>query len=277
MAIHAVMSVTGDLRKMGVEDASPVRYFLRIGSERIPLNERLGETIRLHFAGTIHCVACGRETRKSFNQGYCFPCFRQLASCDRCIVSPELCHFHLGTCREPEWGLQHCMQPHVVYLANSSGVKVGITRAGQIPTRWIDQGASQALPMIRVASRRASGLIEAALKAHVADRTDWRKMLKGAPEPADLVKTAQALLPICQKVLSGAKPAEEPGRPEFLAAAEKTFDYPVLEYPEKVRSINAEKQPSVTGTLLGIKGQYLILDTGVINLRKYAGYGVAFN
>lgn len=271
------MSVTGDLRKMRVEDASPVRYFLRIGNQRISLNERLGETIRLDFAGTIHCVACGRETSKSFNQGYCFPCFRKLASCDRCIVSPELCHFHLGTCREPDWGLQHCMQPHVVYLANSSGVKVGITRAGQIPTRWIDQGASQALPMIEVASRRASGLIESALKAHVADRTDWRKMLKGTPEPVDLAKRAEVLLPLCQNVLSEAEPAEEPGRPEFLAAAERAFDYPVLEYPDKVRSINAEKQRCVTGTLLGIKGQYLILDTGVINLRKYAGYRVSFS
>ena len=270
------MPVTGDLRKMRVEDASPVRYFLRIGDERIPLNERLGETIRLEFSGRIHCIACGRETRKSFNQGHCFPCFRKLASCDRCITSPELCHFHLGTCREPEWGLEHCMQPHVVYLANSSGVKVGITRAGQIPTRWIDQGASQALPMIKVASRRASGLIESALKAHVADRTDWRKMLKGPPEPADLVHQAQALLPLCDQALAEAEPAVEAGQAEFIAAAERTFDYPVLEYPGKVRSINAEKQPEISGTLLGIKGQYLILDTGVINLRKYAGYEVRF-
>lgn len=271
------MTVSGNLRKMQVEDASPVRYFLRIGEQRIPLNDRLGDTVRLDFTGTIHCIACGRKTAKSFNQGYCFPCFRKLARCDRCILSPELCHFHLGTCREPDWGLQHCMQPHVVYLANSSGVKVGITRAGQIPTRWIDQGASQALPMIRVASRRASGLVESVLKAHVSDRTDWRKMLKAAPEPADLRKRAEALLPLCEEALSGAEPAEEPAQPEFLAAAERTFDYPILEYPRKVRSINAEKQPSVTGALIGIKGQYLILDTGVINLRKYSGYEASFS
>lgn len=271
------MPVAGNLRKMRVEYASPVRYFLRVGEERVPLNERLGQTISLKFSGSIHCIACGRETKRSFNQGHCFPCFRKLASCDRCIVSPELCHFHLGTCREPVWAKEHCMQPHVVYLANSSGLKVGITRAGQIPTRWIDQGATQALPMLKVASRRASGLIESVLKAHVADRTDWRKMLKGPPEPVDLVERAEALLPLCQSALSEADPPELEGQPEFIAAVEKTFDYPVLEYPEKVRSINAEKEPSVSGTLLGIKGQYLLLDTGVINLRKYTGYQVSFD
>lgn len=270
------MKLTGDLRKMRVEDASPVRYYLRIGDEEVPMNSHIGERLRLVFSGRIHCIACGRETRKSFNQGYCFPCFRALARCDRCIVSPELCHFHLGTCREPQWGLSNCMQPHVVYLANSSGLKVGITRKSQIPTRWIDQGAAQAVPLVEAASRRVSGLVEVALKARIDDRTDWRRMLKGPPEPADLAGQAETLRPLCAEALE----ASDEDCSSALSARDgdaiRDFDYPVLEYPGKVRSINAEKQPTIDATLLGIKGQYLILDTGVINMRKYAGYEAIF-
>ena len=265
------MQLSGNLRKMRVVHADPVAYFLRMGDEEIALNPLVGEQLCLHFNGRIHCIACGREIKKSFNQGYCFPCFRSLAQCDRCIVSPELCHFHLGTCREPDWGLDHCMQPHVVYLANTSGVKVGITRATQIPTRWIDQGAVQALPLMNVVSRRASGVVEAALKSHMADRTDWRRMLKGPPESADLADRAGALWPLCEAALAAAGENETPPAQPGVEA-HHTFEYPVLEYPERVRSINAEKVPRIDGRLLGIKGQYLIFDAGVINLRKYGGY-----
>jgi hypothetical protein len=270
------MQLSGNLRKMRVVHADPVAYFLRMDDEEIALNPFIGEQLSLRFSGRIHCIACGRETRTSFNQGYCFPCFRSLACCDRCIVSPELCHFHLGTCREPDWGLANCMQPHVVYLANTSGVKVGITRATQVPTRWIDQGAVQALPLMNVASRRASGVIEAALKSQLADRTNWQKMLKGPPESADLGDRAQALRPLCEAALAA---AGEDAMPPAESGVEDqhTFEYPVLEYPERVRSINAEKVPHIEGRLLGIKGQYLILEAGVINLRKYAGYEATVN
>jgi hypothetical protein len=265
------MQLSGNLRKMRVVHADPVAYFLRMGDEELALNPLVGEQLSLRFSGHIHCIACGREINKSFNQGYCFPCFRSLAQCDRCMVSPELCHFHLGTCREPDWGLAHCMQPHVVYLANTSGIKVGITRATQVPTRWIDQGAVQALPLMNVTSRRASGVVETALKSHMADRTDWRRMLKGPPESADLADRAAALQPLCHAALAAAgeneTPLAEPG-----VEAQHTFEYPVLTYPERVRSINAEKVPHIEGRLLGIKGQYLIFEAGVINLRKYAGY-----
>jgi len=257
---------------MRVEEASPVRYFMRIGAFELALNPLVGDRITLEFSGRIHCIACGRESRKSFNQGYCFPCFRSLARCDRCIVSPELCHFHLGTCREPEWGQANCMQPHIVYLANSSGVKVGITRQSQLPTRWIDQGAAQAMPLMQVATRRASGLVESALKAQFADRTDWRRMLKGPPEPADLAEQAKGLRTLCKQALEAAGEDRDAGPPEAVGVHPRNFDYPVVEYPSKVRSINAEKQPRIEGRLLGIKGQYLIFDCGVISMRKYAGY-----
>ena len=267
--------VAGDLRKMRVEDADPVRYTLPIGGHALPMNDLLGDTIAFRATGAIHCIGCGRTTRKSFNQGYCFACFRGLARCDGCIVRPELCHYHLGTCREPAWGEANCMQPHVVYLANASGVKVGITRESQLPTRWIDQGAVQALPIARVASRRLSGLVEVALKEHVSDRTDWRRMLGGEPEAVDLAAHRDALLDRCAAAVDALADAPDVAAPEPIAnGRSRSFRFPVLEYPERVRAINLEKTPRVEGTLLGIKGQYLILDTGVINVRRHGGYEV---
>ena len=265
--------LVGTLRKMRAEDGEPILYTLPVGDASLHLNPFLGATISIRHTGNIYCLACGRKTKKSFNQGYCFPCFRDLASCDGCIVRPERCHFHLGTCRQPEWGEANCLRPHVVYLANSSGVKVGITRGTQVPIRWIDQGAAQALPIARVASRRLSGLMEVVLKEHVSDRTDWRRMLKGEPEPADLNAWRDSLLAKCADPLSKLTDAHDSVAPELIADAEcRAFRYPVLEYPERVTSINLDKTPQAEGTLLGIKGQYLILDTGVLNIRKYGGY-----
>ena len=268
-------SLSGNLRKMRVEAADPVSYELVLGDERLALNPLLGKRIELRHTGRIHCIACGRETRKSFNQGYCFPCFRSLARCDRCIVSPERCHYHLGTCREPDWALSHCMRPHIVYLANASGVKVGITRESQTPTRWIDQGATQALPIAHVATRRLSGLVEALLKRHVADRTDWRLMLKGDPPPVNLAEQRESLLARLGGEIAAAADEHESEPVALISAVEdRRFRYPVLEYPRKVRSLTLDKLEQVQDTLLGIKGQYLILDCGVINVRRHGGYEV---
>ncbi|NCF81886.1 MAG: DUF2797 domain-containing protein [Proteobacteria bacterium] len=271
-------TTVGKLRKMRVEEGDPIQYTLPLGDESVAVNPLLGNTIVVRHTGDIHCVSCGRKTAKSFNQGHCFPCFRRLASCDACIVRPERCHYHLGTCREPEWGQAHCLRPHVVYLANSSGVKVGITRATQVPTRWIDQGAAQALPIARVASRRLSGLMEVVFKEHVSDRTDWRRMLKGEPEAVDLKASRDALFAQCDETLSDLTDEYDQVDLEMIADAEsRVFRYPVLEYPAKVTAISLDKNPRAEGTLLGIKGQYLILDTGVLNVRKYGGYEIALS
>ena len=267
--------VQGDLRKMHVAAETPVRYDLPIGEHTLPLNALLGKTLRMTFAGEIFCSGCGRKTKKSFNQGYCYPCSQSLASCDLCVVKPELCHYAQGTCREPDWGLANCMQPHYVYLANSSGVKVGITRSHQIPTRWIDQGAIQALPIFRVSSRHLAGLIEIALKKHVSDRTDWRRMLKGEPEACDLPEQRDVLVERCQAdIAAAAKAVGEEKVTPLLEEHVQTFSFPVEVYPKKVSSHNFDKTPGVEGTLVGIKGQYLIFDTGVLNIRKFAGYRV---
>ena len=274
-------SVTGNLRKMPVEpgeDGQAAQYSLLIGDKKIPLNPLLGTHISLEYTGIINCVNCGRKTKKSFNQGHCFPCMKKLASCDSCIVKPELCHYHEGTCREPEWGKANCMSPHIVYLANSSGLKVGITRKNQVPTRWLDQGATQALPIFEVPTRRLAGLVEVGLAKHVADKTDWRKMLKGTADKLDLAVKAEELLGAAPEALEDL-PLEAGQAIQRLDAtdADWDFEFPVEQHPDKVKSMTFDKLGKVEGILQGIKGQYLILDTGVINIRRHGGYEVTFS
>ncbi len=169
------------------------------------------------------------------------------------------------------------MQEHYVYLANSSGIKVGITRGTQIPTRWIDQGASQALPIFRVGTRLISGKIEVAIKAHVSDRTDWRKMLKAEPEQVDLAAKRDELVSAAENEIQPIIEEYGPSGVELLAEAEPvSLRYPIEVYPDKVKSLNFDKTPDIEGLLQGIKGQYLILDTGVLNIRKFAGYQIRF-
>ncbi len=266
---------TGILRKMKSRLQSPVDYRMRVGDEDLPMQPLLGKPLQLKYSGNIYCVHCGRKTSKSFNQGYCYPCFQSLAQCDSCIIHPEKCHFDQGSCREPAWGERFCMQDHIVYLANSSGVKVGITRATQVPTRWIDQGATQALAIIRVRSRLQSGTLEVMFKQHVTDKTNWRDMLKGNAKPVDLAAERDRLLAECGEEIS-----ELEQRFGFFAISvlngiePVSIDYPVLEYPEKISSFNFDKEALVLGTLQGIKGQYLIFDSGVINLRRFSGYEI---
>ncbi len=269
---------TGTVRKMKTLLQSPVQYTMLLGEHEIPLNHYLGKQLQLDFHGTISCIHCDRKTKKSFNQGYCYPCFMRLAQCDSCIISPQKCHFNAGTCREPEWGEQHCMIDHIVYLANTSGIKVGITRGSQVPTRWMDQGATQALPIFRVATRFYSGLVEVLFKEHVADKTNWQAMLKGATPPCDLEQVRCRLMEACAEEL--AVLTKERGLQaitELPGQSEVQISYPVLEYPAKVASFNLDKTPSIGGTLLGMKGQYLIFDSGVINMRKYGGYQLSLH
>ena len=266
----------GSLSKMAVSLGETAQYAFRLDETEVPVNPLLGKRVRLEFLGAIHCSHCGRKTKKSFAQGYCYPCFTKLAQCDSCIMSPEKCHFDAGTCREPEWGERFCMTDHVVYLANSSGVKVGITRASQIPTRWLDQGASQALPIFRVATRQQSGFVEDLLRSQVADKTNWRALLKGDAVPLDLPAIRDQLLASCAEGIAALQQRFGLQAIQPVSDAEVVeIRYPVQAYPTKVASHDLEKTPVVEGILKGIKGQYLILDTGVINLRKYTAYQVA--
>ncbi|MNZ26942.1 hypothetical protein D3C78_441490 [compost metagenome] len=267
----------GSLSKMAVSLQAPVvQYSFRLDDTQVPVNPLIGQRLRLEYLGAIHCSHCGKRTKTSFSQGYCYPCMTKLAQCDVCIMAPEKCHYDAGTCREPSWGEQFCMTDHVVYLANSSGIKVGITRATQLPTRWLDQGASQALPIMRVATRQQSGLVEDLLRSQVPDRTNWRALLKGDAEELDLVAIREQVFDACADGLRELQGRFGLQAIQPLADAEVVqMKYPVEAYPAKIVSFNLDKDPVVEGTLLGIKGQYLIFDTGVINIRKYTAYQLA--
>lgn len=268
----------GALQKMRTELSDTVKYFLPVGDQEVSMNELIGKPISLLFQGAINCTHCGRKTKKSFNQGFCYPCFKKLPQCDQCIVKPELCHFHEGSCRDESWGEQFCFKDHYVYLANSSGVKVGITRGTQVPTRWMDQGAVQALPIFKVSTRLQSGKVERLLGEHVADKTNWRKMLKNEVDDLTLSETRDMLLDKCKDGLKALEDEFGIQAIQRLPDAEQIeINYPVLNYPLKVSSFNFDKTPEVTGVLQGIKGQYLILDTGVINMRKFTAYQVAIS
>jgi len=271
--------ISGNLKKMRVkldqqQSGSQVEYFLPLSENELGLNQYLGQSLKLEFLAEINCQNCGRKTNKSFSQGYCYPCMKKLARCDMCILKPETCHYHEGTCREPEWGEANCFVPHYIYLANTSGLKVGITRHTQIPTRWIDQGATQATIMFKVSTRQQSGFVEITFKDLIADKTNWRTMLKENQPDRDLIAEAKKLkFQLAENIdnIIQSFPVDEI---EDQQSDVISINYPVLEFPTKIKSHNFDKEPVVEGTLLGIKGQYLIFDTGVINIRKFTSYRV---
>lgn len=262
------MSIEGNILKMKshYKDAkTPVRYSLPIGDEIVDMNPLIGKKIKLSFEGRINCIATGEQIKKSYNQGYSYKALMALARCDLCIVKPELCHYHKGTCREPKWGEENCMIPHYIYLSISSNLKVGITRHTQIPTRWIDQGAVMALPILKVKNRLTSGLLEKEVATAFSDRTNWRAMLKGEFEEVDLYAKREEIYEDFGDLFDDYDATDvEDEQTDIL--------YPLDVVPPKLKSLSFDKTAVVEGELLGIKGQYLILDCGVLNIRKHQGY-----
>ena len=269
------IQITGTLAKMRASllDGA-VQYRLPVGEEEIELNAFIGKTLTLTHTGNIFCCSCGKKTKKSYSQGHCFVCMKKLASCDMCIMKPETCHFAEGTCREPQWGEENCFVDHYVYLSNTSSIKVGITRHTQIPTRWIDQGATQGLPIAKVKNRLISGLVEIELAKLIADKTNWRTLLKGNNEPLALKEAALELLPQVEEAIAKIQAEHGDDSVELLDENILDITFPVNEFPTKIISHNFDKNPEVTGVLNGIKGQYLLFDTGVINIRKFGSYEV---
>ncbi len=253
------------LRKMSHEGSSNLSYTLG----PYPISESVGKHISLACTGRKECIECGREIKKTFQQGYCFPCVQRLAKCDICIVRPEKCHYHEGTCREPEWGESHCLIDHVVYLANTTGLKVGITKAHKTHERWGDQGALAAVLLARVPDRLVSGNLEVALKEHVDDKSNWRALIKGEVKEIDLLAERRRLL---QYIPAEFEPFILPEKEVEVTQ----FHYPVQKYPSKASTINLDKTPEVTGILEGIRGQYLFIGEKALNIRKYAGYEVVY-
>ena len=260
----------GNILKMRSEYTGTVNYFLPVGNILVDMNELIGKEVELRYLDQINCIRCGRKTKTSFAQGFCYPCFLSAPETSECVLRPELCQAHEGISRDMKWSEEHCLQDHIVYLSLTSGLKVGVTRMSQIPARWIDQGAEKAIRLCKTPNRFLAGRIEVALKDHMDDKTNWRKMLTGhCPDDINLEEEkgrAEELLPMD---LRG-----------FVSDDDEVFhlNYPVEHYPEKVKSIGFDKTPYISETLAGIKGQYLIFEDGmVLNIRKHGGYLVSIS
>jgi hypothetical protein len=238
-------------------------------NQEIILNNFLGNKIKISWNMACTCLGC-LLPQKSLQQGYCFRCSRKLAICDLCILKPELCHFHLGTCREPSWGLEHCMNEHVIYLAMTSQLKIGITRRHQIPTRWIDQGASWAVPLAVTFSRLHAGLLEVEIAKLISDKTDWRDLLTGVQEILNR-NPLEVALEIQNQILEQSQKLKIPCETTELKI--QHLEYPILQYCKKAKTVSLEKTNELEDRLIGIRGQYLLLENnGGLNIRKYSGY-----
>lgn len=259
------MTYTSVLQKMQTENTNPIQYYLDMGSDVINVNQLIGKEIEITFV-KYQCMGCGKD-KKLFRQGYCYDCFYSLPQAADWIMKPELSKAHLGIeDRDLEFEKKLQLKPHIVYLANSSNVKVGVTRKSQIPTRWIDQGAHEALEILEVPNRYLAGIAEVALKEYVNDKTNWRKMLANNLEDVDLVQWREKLkthLP-------------DEVQDYFLENKKETAMYfPVQHYPTKIKSLNLGKTPNFKGKLMGVKGQYLLFENEtVFNVRNHEGFVV---
>jgi hypothetical protein len=259
------MNYQGTLSKMQTELGSPIQYYLVFENSFINVNQLLGKEIAMEFQG-YQCLNC-KKAKKVFRQGFCYDCFMSSPAVGNWIMKPELSTAHLDIeDRDLTYEKRVQLQPHIVYLALSSEVKVGVTRDTQVPTRWIDQGAVQAVPIVELPNRYLAGITEVALKNHFADKTNWRKMLTNDVPDIDLLSERNKAFEWLPNEVKDYFPKEE-------KIIQMTF--PVLQYPTKVSSLSLDKTPNFTGKLTGIKGQYLIFEDGtVFNVRTFEGYVV---
>jgi hypothetical protein len=259
------MQHEGNIHKMHTELSFPVKYTLPIGENLIQINNLIGKEIKMNFTGQINCISCGKRTKTSFNQGFCYNCLQTAPEASESIIRPELSKSHFGMARDMKWAQKHDLIDHFVYLAASNEIKVGVTRSHQIPTRWIDQGASYAIKLATTPNRHIAGIIEVFLKKHFTDKTNWRAMLKNEIiQNFDLIQEKQKVLNLLPLEL------QKYVEPDNTVTS---IEYPVEQYPSKIISVGFDKLPEIEGTLSGIKGQYLILnDNRVLNIRKHNGY-----
>jgi hypothetical protein len=259
------MKVELNLTKMESDHTEPVNYYFTKPEPGFRVNDLIGKNISIQYKDRINCIRCGTEIKTSFAQGYCYPCFISSPETEDCVLHPELCQAHLGIARDIEFAKHHCLIDHYVYMAISGGLKVGVTRNTQKPFRWIDQGASKAIIIAQTPNRFLAGSIEVFLKKYYQDKTNWRKMLSSESfSNIDLIHEKKAALN-----------QMHPDFKKFSYSDDSLTElvYPVIQYPLKIVSVNFDKKPQVAGILKGIRGQYMIFDTGeVINIRKHGGY-----
>ena len=261
------MIYEGVLTKMQTEYADPVQYYIVFENGFLNVNQLLNKEIQITFQG-YQCISCGKK-KKIFRQGFCYDCYYSNPAAGDWIMKPELSTAHLDIeDRDLDYEKKVQLQPHIVYFAFSGGLKVGVTRKTQVPTRWIDQGATEAIVIAEVPNRYLAGITEVALKQQYADKTNWRKMLQNHTEPYDLISERNKIAALI--------PDEAQTYFHEQSASPFIINYPVVDYPNKIISLNLDKTLSFKGTLMGIKGQYLLFDDGtVFNVRTFEGYVVS--
>lgn len=257
------MQYTGVLKKMKTEFYNPIQYYLLFENSFVILNQLINKTLSIHFK-TYECLNCHKD-KKIFRQGYCYDCFYESPEVGDWVIKPELSKAHLDEeDRDLEFEKRVQLQPHIVYLSNTGSVKVGVTRKTQVPYRWIDQGAHEAIEILETPNRYLAGIAEVALKAHVSDKTKWQSMLKNEIEDLDLKEIKEDLKQYLPEEV----------KDYFKSEANEThIEFPIKAYPQKVKSLNLTKTKDYTGKLMGIKGQYLIFeDQTVFNVRNHSGF-----
>ncbi len=258
------MKILGNILKMRTEEIHPVNYYLPVGNQEIYLNDLINHEIEIKYLNEINCIRCGRKTPKSFFQGYCYPCFRSAPETEECVLHPELCRAHEGIARNMDFAKSHCLIDHIVYLSYTSEIKVGVTRNTQIPARWIDQGAIAAIEIARTPNRYLAGVIEVLLKSNYPDKTNWRKMITETVLPLDLLNEKDHAINFFTDNLR-----------QFSSKDTHIFkiQYPGTLPNNKLRSFDLYSNSFLRDILVGIKGQYLLFNSGyVINIRKYGGF-----
>ncbi len=261
------MELQGNLIKLSSQLNQPVQYTLTLSGDHILFNDYLGRNIKMTYVHEINCISCGQTTKSSFFQGYCFTCFSTLPETDTCVMQPETCRAHEGISRDMNWSEGHCLTEHIVYLALTAATKVGVTRESQVPTRWIDQGAWKVIKLARTPNRYLAGQIEVFLKTYYTDKTSWQRMLKNeCADDIDLLEEKDRAWEVLPEELE----------PYCIDEDEITeINYPVSQYPSKVKSMTFDKMDEIEGTLIGIRGQYLLFDQGrVFNVRRHNGYKI---
>ena len=256
---------SGVLKKMTSIHDNPVRYIIDFDNDLIFLNQIIGKKIKIHKTGYC-CLSC-LENIQIFANGFCKKCFFESPIAGDWIMKPELSKAHLGIeDRDISYEKKVQLQNHIVYLSKTSGIKVGVTRSNNMSTRWIDQGAIEAVELIEVPNRYLAGVAEVKLKEKFSDKTNWRKMLTSNFEEADIIKNKKIAL-------------DELGSEfeEFFKTDSEVmkFNYQIDKSIDSVKSVSLKKSDDIEGKLIGIKGQYLIFeDSSVFNVRSNEGYVV---
>lgn len=259
------MKFQGQILKMCTQNGKPIQYYLNLSQDILNMNQLIGKKLKWKMVG-YQCVNCGND-EKIYRMGFCKKCFFESPYASETIIRPELSTAHLGI-GERDLAVEESIQlaPHIVYLAYTGDVKVGVTRESQIPTRWIDQGATFALTIAKTDNRYEAGMIEVAMKEHLADKTNWRKMLEDDFEDdLDLADFREKIKDYFPEDFKNFYSSEN----EMVR-----LDFP-YEAPEKISTISLDKSPKFEGVLRGIKGQYLSFEGGTFfNVRAHEGFVV---